>query len=314
VVCPTQVPEFDASLRLKIEKGTFETPSVNMTQQDQTIHDPFSVIPDDVMHMILSLLPAESIMAVRVVSEAIHNFTSRNEFWKWLMKWEMPWLWELADISSPTTNFKILYSWLDQKTKGYSGMKGPFMGIANRRRIWSTCEEIADKYHARLRETRIANASGGLEDFLEYAECLQMPRVLHPLPNETSAIIKSLWAHSWADIASRTANFESFWDSNGVLVGLGVCFGNDRRTFGRTDGDSSAAGPITMQSIRIFKTDWIRGFVLHIPEIDMCDEAATTAIKGITVSTMAYWIGQFPRMRECVQFDSHSYTFLGRIS
>jgi hypothetical protein len=122
--------------------------------------DSFKHIPYDVIYEILSYLPGKSIRAFINASYIAQELTLNNGFWKKLVRSDMPWLWELQkliDESPQAANFdyKRLYLWLDKETTPTYGMRGRFMGLANRRRIWGACEEIAALYHLRRRENAV---------------------------------------------------------------------------------------------------------------------------------------------------------------
>lgn len=65
------------------------------------------------------------------------------------IRWEMPWLWDLPAISGDEVSeidwarvFRELWKASDQK------YDGRILGLVNRRRIWTTCLEIAECYWA----------------------------------------------------------------------------------------------------------------------------------------------------------------------
>ena len=83
----------------------------------------------------------------------VHNATRSETIWKQLIHSEMPWFLELKDIikeEPPITaedlDYKRIYLWADKVTTPEFGMRGRFMGVANRRRIWGPCQQLADLY------------------------------------------------------------------------------------------------------------------------------------------------------------------------
>lgn len=43
-------------------------------------------------------------------------------------------------------DLRKVYLYLQRATEAKLGMRGPFLGVANRRRIWGVCEQIAVGY------------------------------------------------------------------------------------------------------------------------------------------------------------------------
>lgn len=73
-----------------------------------------------------------------------------------------PWLWEIIDLVDgdelPGFDYKGLFLWLDKVTQPKFGMGGPFMGVANRRRIWGVCGQLVDAYKDQLNTMQDAEA------------------------------------------------------------------------------------------------------------------------------------------------------------
>lgn len=116
--------------------------------------DPFDKFPQEILSLIFPYLPAESMIALIRASWRVYGATRPNIFWKQLIYREMPWFWELHEViegnNYPDLDLRSLYLWLDKMTTPRYGLTGPFLGVANRRRIWGPCEEIAEQYHHRL--------------------------------------------------------------------------------------------------------------------------------------------------------------------
>ncbi|KAJ0420825.1 hypothetical protein BJY00DRAFT_301336 [Aspergillus carlsbadensis] len=121
----------------------------------KVMRDPFKALPYEMTHLILEYLPGESLLALNKASWTIHTRTSNNPFWKQRLVRDMPWFWELqaylAESGDGIRDYKALYMWLDKRTIPMYAMSGPFMGVANRRRIWGPCVELAEYYNQRLR-------------------------------------------------------------------------------------------------------------------------------------------------------------------
>ncbi|KAF9891589.1 hypothetical protein FE257_003600 [Aspergillus nanangensis] len=112
--------------------------------------DPFRYIPYDVAYLILSYLSGHSLQALIKASAVFKNVSRGEGFWKQVLVRHMPWFWELQDMVRDSAiadiNYKETYLWLEKETTVPFGMRGLLLGIANRRRIWNTCEHLADRY------------------------------------------------------------------------------------------------------------------------------------------------------------------------
>lgn len=253
------------------------------TPQQGLLADPFSRLPNEVLHMIFQYLPGKSLLTLTAASWPVFVSTHNNQFWKLFISWDMPWVWELNKIlgdTQPTDlDYKSLYLWLDTVTTPKYGMAGTFMGLANRRRIWGACQQLVGHYFKRLEQRPSVKADA---EILEQSKCLQMPFVSLPQPAEEPKTWKKLWAHSWQEMDGHPALFETFWTDDLGLVGIGVTFGGDtRRIFGADDsGDLTVrkkAKPIGTQN-------WIEGLILRIPSVKGLGDKASTAIRGVSVS------------------------------
>ena len=111
---------------------------------------------------------------------------------------------------------------------------------------------------------------------------MQMPIVMHPQLKDAPTITKQ-WICSWEEMDSQAATFETFWNPDGALVGLGMTFEASWRVFGRAATNEIGKEQITKRSLRILGNDWITGLTLHIPDIDLLEQNPRTAIEGVTV-------------------------------
>lgn len=246
-------------------------------------NDPFGGLPYDVLHTILSFLPGKQALALMKASWPVHNATRYNEFWKRLIYWDMPWFWELHEVieeqQSDIFDYRSFYLWLDEATTPVYGMKGPFLGIANRRRIWTSCQQIEDLYYERTHRREFTADTTYSKAIIQHSESLRMPIVLYPQPKETLSTTSKQWIYSWEEVDSRPSTFEVFFNSDGNLIGLGVTIGTSMRLFGSVGSNGA-----TVKSRRIQENEWITGLILHIPNANLLDKNPSTAIQGVSVS------------------------------
>lgn len=115
--------------------------------------DPFAALPYDVIHTLTTYLGTLSTFSLLKASPNILNSTTPNPtFWKRMIRWDFfDWYPEAASFFASTEfpegfDFKRAYLWLGEVTAPVGGLKGEFMGVANRRRIWNACTELGEYY------------------------------------------------------------------------------------------------------------------------------------------------------------------------
>jgi len=121
--------------------------------------DPFATLPYDILHMLLNLLTATDILSVEIASSHVSTQIHIPTFWKSMIVARiLPWFPELKDLcttvlfASTELNFRELSFWLDSVTQPTYGMVGPFMHIANRRRIMHAVKKLIPLYLNQLQE------------------------------------------------------------------------------------------------------------------------------------------------------------------
>ncbi len=81
---------------------------------------------------------------------ALHG---NNGFWTRRFRQTMPWFSEALDVLDGAadlrrTDLKRFYLWARSVSRPRRFVRGPFMAVANRRRIWGVCEQINARYCA----------------------------------------------------------------------------------------------------------------------------------------------------------------------
>ncbi|UKZ74792.1 hypothetical protein TrVFT333_002462 [Trichoderma virens FT-333] len=122
-----------------------------LEDEQQRISDPFHVLSNELVWQIARYLPAEAILALSTASWPVFNATRDNGFWKAFIYNDMPWAATelqhiINDTQSQELDYKALYLWFEWMTVPQYGVGTPWMGLANRRRIWGACQELADLY------------------------------------------------------------------------------------------------------------------------------------------------------------------------
>ncbi|KAJ6438962.1 beta-Ala-His dipeptidase [Purpureocillium lavendulum] len=117
----------------------------------RTISDPFRVLSNELVWQIARYLPGSDVLALSTASWPVLNATRGNDFWAAFIHDDMPWAAAelkriLGAAESEDHDYKALCLWFRRMTTPKFGVDAPWTGLANRRRIWDTCRELADLY------------------------------------------------------------------------------------------------------------------------------------------------------------------------
>lgn len=123
----------------------------------QVRSDPLQILPYAVIYNIIEYLDINDTLALRQASWYVFDWTRSDTaiFGKQMVRLHLsPWLWEVDDfvssIHDPALDLTRLFSWLEAVTEPKFGMSGPFLGVANRWRIWDTCQQLVLDYQDRV--------------------------------------------------------------------------------------------------------------------------------------------------------------------
>jgi hypothetical protein len=121
-------------------------------------NDPFCKLPTELIHHIANYMEGRELIALRQVSRFVRQATRSGNFWKCLLLREQAWLWDTpfsvafwepsGELTSTqhSVGWEKLYIVMEKSTARCFGTTGARMALANRRRIWGVCEEIARVY------------------------------------------------------------------------------------------------------------------------------------------------------------------------
>ena len=117
--------------------------------------DTLTTLPFDLLHTVIQYLPVQDTLNLMQASHHICVTTREPTFWRSMIRAHIaPWFWEIETLVTGDElkgfDYKGLFLWLDKITEPKFGMQSPFMGVANRRRIWSVCGLVADAYEKQL--------------------------------------------------------------------------------------------------------------------------------------------------------------------
>jgi len=122
-------------------------------------HDPFATLPYDILHLLVTPLTTSDILSLNTASSHVQLQTHIPTFWKSMIVTRiLPWFPELEDLcttvlfASSDIDLKKVFLWLDSVTKPAFGMQGPFVRIANRRRILNAVQDLVPAYLDRIQD------------------------------------------------------------------------------------------------------------------------------------------------------------------
>ncbi|KAE8385464.1 hypothetical protein BDV23DRAFT_18832 [Aspergillus alliaceus] len=156
--CPTDTPMVDELFQNLTTDSKFKYRSeAGFEPQDPCPSDPFGQLPMEIAQYICMFLPGDSVNALAQASPSVQVIAKDNSFWKRFMRWDMPWFWELQTLQKQNdVDYRELYMWLNKMTTPRYGMDDlKLMGVANRRRIWGVCEQLASRYNKTTRRTPV---------------------------------------------------------------------------------------------------------------------------------------------------------------
>jgi hypothetical protein len=233
--------------------------------------DPLTVLPYDVLHGIFAQLSIKDTLSLVNASWHVFESTREHSFWRQMIHLHIvPFFFELKDLVKDmafpdTFDWRGAFQWLNEITKPKFALEGPLNPIANRRRIWNACGQLASLYHEKLYAEAYQDPSGEeAAAIMSTAKAYHTPVTLFPQPPANEATtVTSQFIRSWSEVGHRACDFDTYWaDSYGTLTGISVDFGSGLRIFG-------SAGGVKGQSLHIPAGEWIKEIRLLIRNIEI---------------------------------------------
>ncbi|KAJ6000792.1 hypothetical protein N7481_001201 [Penicillium waksmanii] len=136
----------------------------DITSKLSSMDDPFAQFPLELLLIITSSLQPRSLLSLMQASPHIRRGLGRSfSYWRQRFETDLPWFYEvhsfLEDFPSPAScdsrelpgkSLSHFFAWAYHTTTPRLGLQGPFMGIANRRRIWEACNQLVGPYLAQV--------------------------------------------------------------------------------------------------------------------------------------------------------------------
>lgn len=227
---PSDIPGVKGFLQDKLSSKSFKIPKWNLDLRRKVVKDPLGALPYDILHLICSYLPGQSVVLLITASIPVSLATANNQFWKQRIQRDMPWFWELQELIAesdyPDIDFRGLYLWLDKMTTPRFGMQGILIAIANRRRIWGVCEKIRGMYFSGC----------------YWSSCMEDTSVARPTDYETP--LNSGLFDSSSQIPSIEMNSFRIWIGRRVTPVNMMASVKPRKTRERTTPSCAYAGSI----------------------------------------------------------------------
>lgn len=259
---------FDDELQSMLPASFFNGLAPLPALSDKIGHDPWQVVPYDLLLDIFGHVSTDDMLALMNASTHVSATTRNMAFWKHMLRLRiLPWFWELNTLLNSATlpetfDYKALFVWIDKVTTPKYGMEGPFMSIANRRRTWEACQPLVPMYKHKV--APISHAEPEDEEakaLLDHAESFHMPIVSYPLPKGATTA-SAQFIRSWHEISHRACIFDTYWNDEGALIGIAVKFGATERVLGSTEGKRS-------MQLHIEAHEWIQEIRVSLKKNNM---------------------------------------------
>jgi hypothetical protein len=278
-VDPATKPGIDEIVKSMLPAKLFDGPSsppLNLAHKVR--QDLLTALPYDVLHGIFTELSLKDTLSLMQASWHVYESTHDPAFWRLMIREHIAsFFWEIQDLFRNATfpetfDWKGAFQWLNKITKGHFAMEGPMMAIANRRRIWNVCNQLAPLYYEKLNAEPYEEPSDAeAEAVMATAKSYHMAVTMFPVPTETRSITTQ-FIRSWSEIKYRACDFDTYWTNEyGNLIGISVDFGSGKRVFGSTEGTRG-------QSLHIKADDWIKEIRLSFRQIP--EQSAYARKKG----------------------------------
>lgn len=269
---------------------------------DSVRQDPFQRLPFDIFLKIAEHCEDPTSLLNWAKASWFANTAFRNAqeyFWAMVIRNQMGWFFELLSCLDDSklcrgSSMRDIFLWAACRSEPRLGMKGgPFLCIANRRRIWATpCTKLTELYRSKLPpHLRATSCEDGTLNFREMLLSKSTSTYKYVVTHNKQArlyskVEKCLWVDEWEDTYEKTQIVEAFFmRSNGFLTGIALTTeGGECRMVG-----SINESPIRFEVV-IPAEDWICAMIVHIPAIELVGRLPgnidETSPKGITVGQL----------------------------
>lgn len=216
-VCdPGLEPEFEGFLQNLLPAALFNESKVMPELSHKVQYDPFNAVPYDILLILFDYVQTDDMLSMMTASSCLLNATRHSPSWKHMLHERiLPWFWELDSFLSsvilPSTfDYRGLFMWANTVTAEKLGIDRPFMGIANRRRIWHACTEIALLYKEIMAPIHhVESDDDEAKAIFAGAKSLYMASVIYPT-SPGVITISTQFIRSWDEIRHRSCDLDTY--------------------------------------------------------------------------------------------------------
>ncbi|KAJ4253825.1 hypothetical protein NW762_010220 [Fusarium torreyae] len=159
VINPQYRPELKSQILDFINSERFKSTPLSQIIQNHSAIDQLARLPQTVMFEFMDLLDNDSLTNLcRASRSTFLRLRGDQFFWKRRIMIRMPYFIELKEILedgsqlSAAQDLRKIFFWAEIASEPKSGVTGFMLPIANRRRIWSVCEQIEKHYNRELKK------------------------------------------------------------------------------------------------------------------------------------------------------------------
>jgi hypothetical protein len=250
---------------------------------------PFNGLTAEILHEILLYLPYTDLRNFALSGISNNPLQRYQSFWKRKLLIDMPWLW---DLPTPAKEMNWCSGYHEFRrlcfaTTRYENSRHPsdntlvvhrdhslVLGLANRRRIWQTCEQLAQVY---LEEVKKRHT--GDEGEIERVSISSVTTIVAHPTQKGAAGLRTCFLKSWEELnVQKTLKF--YFQEDGRLVGISM------NVDGNAENEVFGSKSDIQDSVVISRDTWVSQFELVLSGSNCLDRDAKVGICGMTVGFM----------------------------
>ncbi|CZS98449.1 uncharacterized protein RCO7_04182 [Rhynchosporium graminicola] len=283
-----QITSFLETIKDQIFQPISDEPALDLaSRKTPQITNPFSKLAKEITSEILLYLPYSTLQAISLSGLIPFSLRSLSSFWKRKLGLDMPFLWDLPDLSFPGNGFDVYHAMRrhcfattpalqtgESHVPRIVGQRDRdlVLGLANRRRVWDVCMQLLEVYEEGIDELSGDNENGDIEEgILRGSLSLGVPLVAAPVGKDTKRLSMFL-IERWADLGIEWEVKFYFEKIGGRLCGVERYGG---RVFGEKTGDSLSV--VVHEEVRI------SGLVLNVGGAEELWADAKVGVTGVKV-------------------------------
>ncbi|PVH83688.1 hypothetical protein DL98DRAFT_652168 [Cadophora sp. DSE1049] len=256
--------------------------------------NPFTTLAKEITCEILLHLPYTTLQNLTLSGLLPFHLPSISAFWKRKLLLDMPFLWDLPVLSSPGNGFDMYREMRRQcfaTTPELGEGEGDVprvvgerdaslvLGLANRRRVWRACAQLAELYEKELRENKVGEEVGEVdEEIVKGSVSVGMPIVAAPVSMDAKFLSVYL-LEKWGDL-QKELELKFYFEDKGDREGEGpgrLC--GVERVGGRIFGGRTGEGVSVVVGERVR----VEGFVLKVGGAGEFGKGARVGVTGVKV-------------------------------